>query len=68
MAEALRLIPAKTELMSVEGAGHDLGFKAKTQKKELAPEVVTKKFEEFFPRRPKKAFAGGCDLQIKMRD
>lgn len=47
VAEALRLIPARTELMSVEGAGHDLGFKAKMQKKELAPEVV-KKFEEFF--------------------
>ena len=36
MAAALRLIPAKTELMEVEGAGHDLGFKGKAQAKESA--------------------------------
>src|SRR5271157_3867891 len=35
MTNALRLIPAKTELITVEGAGHDLGFKGKTQAKEL---------------------------------
>ncbi|HKB97402.1 MAG TPA: alpha/beta fold hydrolase [Terriglobales bacterium] len=31
MTNALRLVPAKTELMRVEGAGHDLGFKGKSQ-------------------------------------
>jgi predicted alpha/beta-hydrolase family hydrolase len=31
MNEALHLVPAKTELMTIEGAGHDLGFKAKVQ-------------------------------------
>ena len=29
--KALALIPAKHELMSIEGAGHDLGFKGKAQ-------------------------------------
>jgi predicted alpha/beta-hydrolase family hydrolase len=47
MAQALRLVPAKTELMSVEGAGHDLGFKGKSQMLEL-PGNVFAKFEEIF--------------------
>ena len=47
MTNALRLIPAKTELITVEGAGHDLGFKGKTQAKEL-PASVAAKFEEMF--------------------
>jgi hypothetical protein len=47
MTNALRLIPAKTELMTVEGAGHDLGFKGKTQTKEL-PASIAAKFEEMF--------------------
>src|SRR5580692_3331210 len=29
LEQALKLIPAKTKLMTVEGAGHDLGFKGK---------------------------------------
>ena len=33
--KALLLIPAKHELIKVEGAGHDLGFKGKNQPKEL---------------------------------
>lgn len=32
---ALKLIPARTELIVIDGAGHDLGFKGKA-----APEVV----------------------------
>src|ERR1039458_2360305 len=40
LAEALKLIPAKTELMTVEGAGHDLGFKGKTERKELPGNIV----------------------------
>jgi len=47
MTNALRLIPAKTELMTVEGAGHDLGFKGKTQAKELPSSIVVR-FKETF--------------------
>jgi uncharacterized protein len=47
MAKALQLIPAKTELMKVEGAGHDLGFKGKSQAKELPGSIVAR-FEEIF--------------------
>jgi predicted alpha/beta-hydrolase family hydrolase len=47
MTEALRLIPAKTELMTAEGAGHDLGFKRKAPTLELPAQVVAK-FEEMF--------------------
>lgn len=32
---AIKLIPAKTELLTVEGAGHDLGFKGKAKREEL---------------------------------
>ncbi|MGA6984872.1 MAG: alpha/beta fold hydrolase [Terriglobales bacterium] len=45
MTKALQLIPAKTELMKVEGAGHDLGFKAKALE---LPEVILRRFEEVF--------------------
>lgn len=41
MTSALRLIPAKTELMVIEGAGHDLGFKGKARGEELPGRVVT---------------------------
>jgi uncharacterized protein len=47
MTAALRLIPAKTELMRVEGAGHDLGFKGKAQVKEL-PASILGRFDEMF--------------------
>jgi len=36
---ALKLIPAKTELLRVEGAGHDLGFKGRRGGEELVHEV-----------------------------
>ena len=42
---ALQLIPAKTELMKVEGAGHDLNFKVKMQRKELPGQIVLKALE-----------------------
>jgi len=45
--KALQLIPAKTELMKVEGAGHDLGFKGKVPAKEL-PASIFAKFDEMF--------------------
>ena len=47
MANALRLVPAKTELMKVEGAGHDLGFKGKARAIDL-PASILAKFEEIF--------------------
>jgi predicted alpha/beta-hydrolase family hydrolase len=47
MTKALQLIPAKTELMKVEGAGHDLGFKGKVPAKELPASIVAR-FEEMF--------------------
>jgi len=40
LERALQLIPAKKELLKVEGAGHDLGFKGKTQAKELPDRVL----------------------------
>lgn len=41
------LIPETTDLLIVEGAGHDLGFKGKSTKPEL-PAAVLQKFREFF--------------------
>jgi predicted alpha/beta-hydrolase family hydrolase len=47
MSRALALIPAKTELMEVDGAGHDLGFNGKTKALDL-PEGIFAKFAEVF--------------------
>jgi uncharacterized protein len=38
---AIKMIPAKTRLLAVEGAGHDLGFKGKAQKGGLPQEILT---------------------------
>jgi predicted alpha/beta-hydrolase family hydrolase len=46
ITQALKLIPARTKLMIVEGAGHDLGFKGKATRPELAAEIV-QEFERF---------------------
>ena len=40
MERALKMIPAQTKLMVVEGTGHDLGFKGKTRNEELLGAVV----------------------------
>lgn len=45
--QALKMIPAKTKLLSVESAGHDLGFKGKTKKEEL-PTRIFSEFSAFF--------------------
>ena len=37
---ALKMIPAKTRLVAVEGAGHDLGFKGKARREELPKEIL----------------------------
>ncbi len=47
MEAAISLIPAKTELLKVDGAGHDLGFKAKAMPQELLGGVV-RAFAGFF--------------------
>jgi predicted alpha/beta-hydrolase family hydrolase len=47
MESALKLIPAKSEIVVAEGAGHDLGFKGKSRREEL-PAVVLAAFQPFF--------------------
>lgn len=46
---ARKLIPAKTDLLMIEGAGHDLGFKGKSKSNDF-PDKVLAKFQEFFAR------------------
>jgi hypothetical protein len=45
--QALKLIPAKTKLLTVEGAGHDLGLKGKAGREELSGKVL-EEFQQFF--------------------
>ncbi len=47
LGRALKMIPAKTKLIAVEGAGHDLGFRGKARNEELPDRVMTE-FREFF--------------------
>lgn len=47
MEESLKLIPTKTELLRVDGAGHDLGFKGKSMPDELVGRVLGA-FQKFF--------------------
>lgn len=44
---SLKLIPARTELLIIEGVGHDLGFRGKARREDLATEVW-EKFRGFF--------------------
>jgi predicted alpha/beta-hydrolase family hydrolase len=46
LERAIKMIPAKTKLLTIEGAGHDLGFKGKARKEEL-PEQIRSEFAEF---------------------
>jgi len=41
MEAAVKMIPAKTELLTVDGAGHDLGFKGKAVRDGVVEEIVT---------------------------
>jgi len=43
---AIKMIPAKTGLLTIEGAGHDLGFKGKA-KKESLPDQILSEFTNF---------------------
>ena len=45
--KALKLIPAKTKLVPVEGVGHDLGFSGKKKSQDL-PAKVLEEFLTFF--------------------
>ncbi|MGA7398373.1 MAG: alpha/beta family hydrolase [Candidatus Sulfotelmatobacter sp.] len=47
IGQSLKQIPAKTKLITVEGAGHDLGFKGKAKREEL-PERILLEFKNFF--------------------
>jgi uncharacterized protein len=46
--QALKMIPADTKLLTVEGAGHDLGFAGKARAKDL-PARVLAEFQSFVP-------------------
>jgi hypothetical protein len=37
---ALQLIPAKTELIAIDGGGHDLGYKGKARSEDLTPRIL----------------------------
>ena len=50
LEQARKLIPAQTQLLTVERAGHDLGFKGKTRRAEL-PAVILQSFQAFFFKR-----------------
>jgi uncharacterized protein len=47
LQHALKMIPGKTKLLAIEGAGHDLGFKGKSRKEEL-PQRILSEFTAFF--------------------
>lgn len=40
LEQALKMIPAKTKLLPIEGAGHDLGFKGRAKQDTLTPTVL----------------------------
>lgn len=45
--QAMKLIPGKTRLLTVDGAGHDLGFKGKSWRDDLLATVLAE-FQKFF--------------------
>jgi predicted alpha/beta-hydrolase family hydrolase len=47
LQRAMKMIPAQTRLLSVEGAGHDLGFKGKAKMAGL-PKQILAEFTRFF--------------------
>jgi predicted alpha/beta-hydrolase family hydrolase len=47
LQRAIKMIPAKTKLLPIEGAGHDLGFKGKAKQEEL-PKKIYSEFATFF--------------------
>jgi predicted alpha/beta-hydrolase family hydrolase len=47
LQRAIKIIPARTKLLTVEGAGHDLGFRGKARNDDLAAGVLAE-FQKFF--------------------
>jgi len=47
LEQALKMIPGRTKLLVIEGAGHDLGFKGKARREEL-PGLISSEFTKFF--------------------
>jgi len=47
LERALKMIPARTKLITVEGAGHDLGFNGKKTRKEELPNRICSEFTSF---------------------
>src|SRR5215831_616641 len=45
LERAMKMIPAKTKLLTLEGAGHDLGFKGKVKQEEI-PSQILKEFTD----------------------
>lgn len=41
LQQAMKMIPARTKLLKIEGAGHDLGFKGKARKEELPKQILS---------------------------
>jgi predicted alpha/beta-hydrolase family hydrolase len=46
LEQAIKMIPAKTNLLTIEGTGHDLGFKGKAKQEEL-PSLILSGFTKF---------------------
>jgi predicted alpha/beta-hydrolase family hydrolase len=46
LQRALKMIPANTKLLPIEGAGHDLGFKGKARREDL-PATIFSEFSKF---------------------
>lgn len=46
LEQALKMIPARTKLVPIEGAGHDLGFKGKAKQEEL-PNLIFSELTNF---------------------
>jgi predicted alpha/beta-hydrolase family hydrolase len=46
LEQAIKMIPARTKLVIVEGAGHDLGFKGKAKQEEL-PNLILSELTNF---------------------
>src|ERR1700719_502539 len=49
LERALKMIPAKTKLLPIEGAGHDLGFKGKAKQGDL-PKLILSEFTKFLDK------------------
>ena len=56
MESAVKLVAAKTKLLVVENAGHDLGFKGKSQREDL-PTAILAAFNELISENPRKSAA-----------